>query len=213
MITARQQRQRQNRRIGWALSLVAVAMFGFGFALVPLYQVLCDVIGLQTVTLLTEEDRMVVSQQTVNYHRSLVVKFDASVQPNLPWDFQPLQGRIEVFPGETYEVAFLAHNRSNSKVVGQAIANIVPWQATPYFNKLECFCFSRQSLLAGETVSMPLRFVVSTDLPVGINSLTLSYTFMKLVSAVEEDENENHPLSLTNPIMLQRRKIDVSQGS
>lgn len=211
--------QRNNRRIVWMLSLMALGMFGFGFALVPLYKVLCDITGLQAVTLLSEDDRVLDIQYVTDHSRTLVVKFDASVQPDLPWDFRPVQRKIEVFPGETYEVMFLAHNRSSSKVFAQAIPNIAPWQATPYFNKIECFCFSRQSLEGNETVRMPLRFVVSTDLPAGINSLTLSYTFMKLASGaevlVEPAAITTTPTAVSTAVSttVQQRKTDVSQGS
>jgi len=217
MTTAALTKQKNNRRIAWLLSLLALAMFGFGFALVPLYKVICDVTGVQRITLLTDDDRSLDIQQVTDRNRTLVVKFDASVQPDLPWDFKPFQSKIEVHPGESYEVKFHAHNRSGNKVFGQAIPNIAPWQATPYFNKIECFCFSRQSLLAGETVEMPLRFVVSPDLPTGINSLTLSYTFMKLAAVEEETEANDEFMSLTEAtktdLTMQQRNIDVSQGS
>ncbi|MEN8213396.1 MAG: cytochrome c oxidase assembly protein, partial [Pseudomonadota bacterium] len=104
---------------------------------------------------------------------------------------------MKVHPGQTYAVNFVANNRSSSQVTGQAIPSVAPWQATPYFSKLECFCFSRQTLDGNERAEMPLRFMVSADLPAEINSLTLSYSFMKLEAGqgTEQQAEEDAPVS------------------
>lgn len=173
-----QTRQRRHLRL---LAGLAVGMFGFGFALVPLYGLLCDLTGVQrgglagvaTPTTVADVGGPVLDRQ-------VVVKFDGTVHPDLPWDFEPQQRKLEVHPGATYEVRFTATNRSNKRVTGQAIPAIAPWQATGFFHKLECFCFRQQTLEGGERVEMPLRFTVSPDLPADINSLTLSYSFLRL---------------------------------
>ncbi len=163
------------------LAGLAVGMFAFGFAMVPLYNLICQVTGVQSVAIRSNIGPAdPVSDTRVDSKREVVVKFDTSVHPNLPWEFDAVEHRLQVVPGKMYEVIFKARNRSSAQVVGQAIPSVVPWQATPYFNKLECFCFNKQLLEGGEAADMPLRFVVSPDLPEGINSLTLAYSFLKL---------------------------------
>jgi len=172
--------QRQ-RRHTWLLVLLAVGMFGFGFALVPLYGLLCEVTGIQQGGLnaaATPDESTRTS--AVASDRVITVKFDGTVHPDLPWDFAPVQRSLNVRLGQTYEVNFVAGNRSSRQVSGQAIPTVAPWQATDYFSKLECFCFRQQTLAGGERVEMPLRFTVSPDLPANINSLTLSYSFLRL---------------------------------
>jgi len=171
----------RNRRTAIVLSLVVLGMFGFGFAMVPLYNLICQVTGVQSVALRTSVEPDEIKQSVaVDPNRRVTVKFDTTVNPNLPWEFEAQTNVIEVMPGEVMEVMFLARNRSNSAVTGQAIPSVVPWQATGFFSKLECFCFNKQTLAGGELAEMPLRFVVSPDLPANIESLTLSYNFMKL---------------------------------
>ncbi len=175
------QTSRRNRRTAIVLSLVVLGMFGFGFAMVPLYNLICQVTGVQSVALRTSIEPDEIKQGVaVDPNRRVTVKFDTTVNPNLPWEFEAQTNVIEVMPGEVMEVMFLARNRSNSSVTGQAIPSVVPWQATGFFSKLECFCFNKQTLAGGELAEMPLRFVVSPDLPANIESLTLSYNFMKL---------------------------------
>jgi len=171
----------RNRRTAIVLSLVVLGMFGFGFAMVPLYNLICQVTGVQSVALRTSVEPDEIKQSVaVDPNRRVTVKFDTTVNPNLPWEFEAQINVIEVMPGEVMEVMFLARNRSNSAVTGQAIPSVVPWQATGFFSKLECFCFNKQTLAGGELAEMPLRFVVSPDLPANIESLTLSYNFMRL---------------------------------
>jgi cytochrome c oxidase assembly protein subunit 11 len=168
------------RRHTWLLAGLAAGMFAFGFALVPLYGLLCDVTGMQKGGLGAVARPAAAAPATGAADRVITVKFDGTVHPDLPWDFAPAQRAIEVRPGQTYEVHFVASNRSSRRVAGQAIPAVAPWQATDFFNKLECFCFQQQTLEGGERVEMPLRFAVSPDLPPNINSLTLSYSFLRL---------------------------------
>lgn len=185
-----------NRRTAWLLSLLVLGMFGFGFAMVPLYNLICQVTGVQSVALRTADGPDQPAPAQADRSRQITIKFDASVNPRLPWDFQAQTSSMQVYPGQMYEVKFVARNRSNDQVTGQAIPSVVPWQATPFFSKLECFCFNRQSLAGGEQTEMPLRFMVSTDLPQEIRSLTLSYSFMKLDS--DGEQAAARPATLNN---------------
>lgn len=173
---------RKNRRTGLLLAGLVLGMFGFGFAMVPLYGLLCKVTGTQSVQIRAElgnqGDVADKAPVTVDPNRRITVKFDTNVHPELPWSFRVQDGRMEVQPGQMYEVTFEVTNRSSQDVVGQAIANVAPWQASGFFTKLECFCFQHQQLGPGETREMPLRFQVMPQLPGDINSLTLSYIFM-----------------------------------
>ncbi len=178
------QGQRQRRTLWW-LGALALAMFGFGFAMVPLYGLLCDVTGMQSV------DRMG-TLGTGGTHgplartvgpgegRWVTVKFDTTVHPDLPWSLGPMEQKVRVRVGEARVVNFVAENRSGQEVTGQAIPSIAPWKASGFFSKIECFCFTRQTLAANERKEMPVRFVVSPDLPEDIDSLTLSYSVLKV---------------------------------
>ncbi len=179
----------KNRRTALLLSLVVALMFGFGFAMVPLYGLFCQVTGTQSIAQRSELGRQVpIPGEKIDESRWVTVKFDTSVHPDLPWAFEANTTHLRVHPGATYEVDFSAVNRSHSQVTGQAIPSIAPWQATPYFNKLACFCFSRQTLAGDEHTQMPLRFRIANELPGEIHSLTLSYSFMRLKGAVPVDD-------------------------
>jgi len=174
------QNRGKNRRTALLLSGLVVLMFGFGFALVPLYDLFCEATGTQSLSQRKAIGPDLLAGGEIDMSRWVTVKFDTTVHPSLPWEFDAQQSKIRVHPGETYEVNFNARNRSHESVTGQAIPSIAPWQATPYFSKLECFCFNKQTLDGDQAAEMPLRFVVSTSLPKEINSLTLSYSFMRL---------------------------------
>jgi len=151
-------------------------MFGFGFALVPLYQVFCQITGYNG----SSQGRQAEAAYTgkIDESRMVTVQFDSTINTGLPWDFGPLTKKLQVHPGQVYEVSYMARNNASESIVAQAVPGITPWQATQHFVKMECFCFSNQTLEAGEYKEMPLRFVVSPTLPTDINTLTLSYTFM-----------------------------------
>jgi len=160
---------------------LAIGMFGFGFALVPLYGLLCKVTGVQSVGQRTAIDTGVQAAAVeVVRDRWVTVKFDTTIHPELPWTLDPMERKLRVRPGESYLVKFIAENRSGQEITGQAIPNIAPWQATGFFAKMECFCFNRQTLAGNEITEMPLRFSVSPDLPADISSLTLSYNVMRV---------------------------------
>ncbi len=179
----------KNKRTTLLLGGMVVLMFGFGFAMVPLYNLLCQVTGTQSIALRSGAGKAhQVVQGKVDESRLVTVKFDTTVNPNLPWDFSAATPVMEVHPGQIYEVNFVANNRSSSMITGQAIPSVAPWQATAYFSKLECFCFNQQTLEGNERTDMPLQFMVSNDLPAEIHSLTLSYSFMRLKAGRKSEQ-------------------------
>ena len=169
------ERQQANRRVVKRLGISAVLMFGFGFALVPLYDVFCDITGINGKTGRIEQEAAL--SQEVDKERLVTVEFLATVNSELPWEFKPMIRKIKVHPGEVTEVNYFARNKTDRLVAGQAIPSLAPGLAAKYFNKTECFCFSRQTLQPGESKEMPLRFVVDPQLPEEIRTVSLSYTF------------------------------------
>lgn len=172
----------KKRRTLWLLGALALGMFGFGFALVPLYGLLCEVTGTQS---LGERAKLAAGAQLpapgkVDESRWVTVKLDTSIHPDLPWTIIPGERKVRVHPGEMRRVDFFAENRSGATITGQALPSIAPFQAGAFFSKLECFCFTQQTLQGGETKTMPLIFTVSPDLPEDIGSLTLSYSVMRV---------------------------------
>ena len=170
-------RSSANQRIVRRLLLAVVAMFGFGFALVPLYDVFCDITGINGKTGRLEREQAL--SQKVDEERLVTVEFLASVNGELPWDFKPTIRRIKVHPGAVTEVSYTARNRTAETVVGQAVPSVAPGLAAKYFNKTECFCFTLQTLGPKEEKEMPLRFVVDPGLPEEIGTVSLSYTFFQ----------------------------------
>ena len=166
-----------NRRLVTRLSLVVIGMFGFGFALVPLYQAFCDITGLNGKT--GRLEAAAVQAVNVDESRLVSVEFVAHVSSELPWDFRPMVHKMTVHPGEVAEARYFAVNHSASPVNGQAIPSVVPGRASKYFNKTECFCFTQQTLGPGEEREMVIRFIVDPELPEEIGSIALSYTFFK----------------------------------
>jgi len=177
------------RRTTLLLSVLVFLMFGFGFAMVPLYDLICQVTGVQSITLRSRVEPVDGKVSETDASRWITVKFDTSIHPGLPWKFQVADAKMRVHPGSLYEINFMADNRSSDQITGQAIPSVTPWQATPYFTKIECFCFEQQTLTGGETAIMPLRFIISPDLPVDISSITLSYNLMKI--KIDDKGNAN----------------------
>lgn len=167
--------ERSHRSIVGKMALVVVGMFGFGYALVPLYDVFCEVTGLGGRTGVVEEQTAATLE--VDRDRTVTVQFLASVNGNLPWDFAPRVKTMEVHPGEMAEASYVAQNRASKTVVGQALPSMSPTRASKYFSKVECFCFNNQPLDPGQEMEMPIRFVVDPALPKEISTVTLSYTF------------------------------------
>jgi cytochrome c oxidase assembly protein subunit 11 len=157
------------------LLVVAVAMFGFGYALAPFYRAICDALGLNSVV---KADAAANTQ--VDATRLLTVEFDANLRSNLPWTFTPLEKSVRVHPGALTQVEFEVRNRSDRPVTGQAIPSFGPQVAGRYFKKLDCFCFTQQTLAPGEVRRMPVAFVIEAGLPQDLSTVTLSYTFFEV---------------------------------
>ena len=160
------------------LAAIPVLMFGFGFALVPLYDVFCDITGLNGKTGRVEASEIDSSQ--VDTSRTIEVRFLANTNTGLPWDFQPLVKKMEIHPGQVYEAVFRVRSASDRTTLGQAVPSVSPGLAAEHFNKTECFCFTEQELAGRETLDMPVRFVVGTGISENIEQITLSYTFFSL---------------------------------
>jgi cytochrome c oxidase assembly protein subunit 11 len=155
------------------LAVAAIAMFGFGFALVPLYDVFCEITGLNGKT--NGQYTYEVKDAAVDTSRTVIVQFVARNNADMNWEFRPMVAQVEVHPGEMTEGAFYARNPSKHQMVAQAVPTITPWKAADYMHKTECFCFTQQVLAAGESVEMPLLFFIDQDLPENVKKLTLSY--------------------------------------
>jgi cytochrome c oxidase assembly protein subunit 11 len=166
-----------HRRTVSRLLLVTVAMFGFGFAMVPLYDVLCDLTGLNGKT---AAGPVTLTNAAVDESRLVTVEFVALMNADSQWEFRPNRGRMKVHPGESYQVTFFARNMGDSQRVAQAVPSVAPGLAAKHFKKTECFCFTQQKFLAGEGRDMPVVFMLDPELPRSINTVTLSYTFFEL---------------------------------
>lgn len=164
----------KNRRVTRKLVLVALAMFGFGFALVPLYDVFCAITGLGGKTGRVEVETLTVMVDT---SRWVTVEFTGSTSQGMPWEFRPLQKKLRVHPGQTTVAHYYVRNTTDETIVGRAVPSVTPGLAAAHFKKIECFCFSEQTLKPGEAREMPVQFVVYPELAAGIATVTLSYTF------------------------------------
>ena len=162
----------KKQRSIWSLTVMAVAMFGFAFALVPLYDVFCDITGINGKT----ADTQAAASERVDTSREVTVEFVSYINPGVQWTFEPEITQLVVHPGQTHTITYRARNLSGAETVGQAVPSVSPGQGARYLNKIECFCFNRQPLAAGETASLPLVFYVDPELPEDINTLTLAYT-------------------------------------
>lgn len=164
----------RNRKLLIRLGLFSALMFAFGYALVPLYTVFCNLTGLNKVNLTAAP----VNTQ-VDAGRVVDIEFDSNVH-DMPWKFRPLQSHMSVHPGEVAQVEFEVVNTKDEAVTGQAIPSYGPREAGEYFKKISCFCFSKQTVAAGESRRMPVVFVVDPSLPRDIGTITLSYTFFEV---------------------------------
>jgi cytochrome c oxidase assembly protein subunit 11 len=164
----------ENRRLSRRLAIVALGMFGFGFALVPFYNQICAALGINS---LSRPD--VVTNTQVDPTRSITIELDANAH-NLPWRFRPLVKHITVHPGELATVEYEIVNVRGAPVTGQAVPSYGPQRAGEYFQKLECFCFTQQTLAPGETRRMPVVFVIDPGLPKDVNTIAVSYTFFEV---------------------------------
>ncbi|QID17084.1 cytochrome c oxidase assembly protein [Nitrogeniibacter mangrovi] len=164
----------ENRRLLTRLGVAAVAMFGFGFAMVPFYNAICRVTGLRNIL---QPDA--VENTQVDRSRSVVVEFDANLHA-MAWHFRPVQRAVEIHPGELVQVAYEVTNTRDEPVTGQAVPSYGPQLAGKHFRKVDCFCFEQQTLAPRETRTMPVVFVIDPGLPQDVRTITLSYTFFEV---------------------------------
>ena len=174
-----------NRRMLGKLVVVAGVMFGFGYALVPMYRAICEALGINVLSLSeqrmatgTWSGRKAASNTQVDTSRFVTVEFDANARG--PWDFKPAQRSLQVHPGEMATVMYMFKNVQNRTMAAQAIPSYAPRQASPHFNKLECFCFNEYTLAAGEAREWPVVFIIDPKLPKDVTTITLSYTFFEV---------------------------------
>ena len=174
-----------NRRMLMKLLVVVAMMFGFGYALVPMYRAICDALGINVLSLSEQRiatgswsGRAAAANSQVDTTRLITIEFDANARG--PWDFKPAQRSVQVHPGELTTVMYEFRNIQNRTMAAQAIPSYAPMQASAHFNKLECFCFNEYVLAPGESRSWPVVFVVDPKLPRDVTTITLSYTFFEV---------------------------------
>ena len=172
----------ENTSLKYKLALVALLMFGFGYAIVPLYKVFCNVTGINVLAL---GDRFIESagdakplNTQVDASRTVTVEFDANARG--PWRFKPEKSSLSVHPGELTTIMYEFQNMQGRSITAQAVPSYAPEQAGPNFHKVECFCFKQHTLAPGEKKSWPVVFVVDGDLPRDVKTITLSYTFFEV---------------------------------
>ena len=170
------ERSRSNSALMKKLVVVTCVMFGFGFAMVPFYRALCEITGL---TNLASADEVATNTQ-VDTTRRITMQFDTNLRNDLPWTFRPLARSVSFHPGELVQVDFEVRNNSDKPITGQAVPSWGPQIVGRHMKKLDCFCFSQQTLQPGEVRTMPVVFVVDPKLPEEVNFATMSYTFFQV---------------------------------
>jgi len=165
------------KRLVTRLLLVVVAMFAFGFALVPLYDVMCKAFGMNGKTAGQYE-----GEQVVDLSRKIGVQFLSTNAVDMVWEFYPKADQLSVHPGAVNEMLFVAYNPTDHVMKAQAIPSIAPANAAVYFHKTECFCFTQQTLQPGQRIEMPVRFIVDRDMPKDVKQLTLGYTLFDITA-------------------------------
>lgn len=165
-----------NRTLLFKLIVIAALMFGFAYALNPFYREICEALG---INVLTQKDGTVSSVNTqIDKTRVVEIEFDGNAQG--PWRFRPVVQHLKVHPGELATVMYEVVNTRDRETSAQAIASYAPHNATPYFKKVECFCFKQQTLKANEARQMPVVFFIDPKLPKDVKTITLSYTFFEI---------------------------------
>ena len=165
----------KNSRLAWSLSLIVLTGLLFGFAIAPIYDVMCKRFGIngRADSVATNFDKTIKIDKT----RWVTVYFTGNTMPGLAWSFSPKDISMRVHPGEISLTSYTAKNNANDSQLGVAVPSVTPEIAMLSFKKIECFCFKQQTLKAGETREMPVMFYVRPDLPSDISELTLSYAF------------------------------------
>ena len=175
--------RRANIRMVGKLAVVTAGMFAFGYALVPIYNAICEMTGINILSLSERQVPGVSSNLTpantqVDRSRTITVEFDANSRG--PWEFKPAVRSMQVHPGELATVMYEFQNVQNRRMAAQAIPSYAPRQAAPHFNKLECFCFTQYTLDAGEKKEWPVAFIIDPKLSKDVTTITLSYTFFEV---------------------------------
>jgi cytochrome c oxidase assembly protein subunit 11 len=164
------------------LLLIAVGMFGFGFAMVPLYDLVCEVTGLNGKT---GDQYISDGAEVVDEDRLVTIQFLANNNANMPWEFRPAVRSMKVNPGKMSYAEFYVKNVTGETMVAQAVPSVTPFHAAEYMHKTECFCFEQQQLAEGEDLDMPLRFIIDSNLPKDVKTLTLSYTLFDITDRTD----------------------------
>lgn len=187
--------KRENLKMVGKLSVITLGMFGFGFALVPMYRAICEVTGVNVLALIEQAGPggVKASADAVNTQvdttRTVTVEFDANTRG--PWHFKPAVRTLEVHPGELTTVMYEFQNVQNRTMAAQAIPSYAPKVAAAHFNKIECFCFNQYTLAPGEKKQWPVAFVIDAKLPKDVKNITLSYTFFEVGGAAVPPAPQN----------------------
>jgi cytochrome c oxidase assembly protein subunit 11 len=196
--------KRENLKMVSKLAVIAFGMFGFGYALVPIYRAICEATGFNVLAIAEREvpgqksEAMPVNTQ-VDTSRTITVEFDTNARG--PWDFKPMTRSLEVHPGQLTTVMYEFQNIQNRTMSAQAIPSYAPKQAAAHFNKIECFCFTQYTLAPGEKKEWPVVFVIDPKLPKDVKTITLSYTFFEVGGKV--------PMPPTSKISLKRESVNL----
>jgi cytochrome c oxidase assembly protein subunit 11 len=174
---------RDNRQLVMKLAVIVALMFGFGYALVPLYRAICNALGINVLSLAERQTTLAGKgiadgNGQIDFSREITVEFDANARG--PWDFKPAVRHLTVHPGELTQVMYEFRNKQDRTMAAQAIPSYAPMQASAHFNKLECFCFNGYTLKPGESKQWPVVFVIDPKLPKDVKTITLSYTFFEV---------------------------------
>lgn len=197
-IVESQNNQRSNLKVALASGALALSMIGAAYAAVPLYRLFCQITGYGGTTQVAEQEADTVLSKTIN------VRFDANSSRKLGWSFEPVERQITIKIGETYLAKYKAQNLGTTRTTGTSTFNVTPLSAGQYFNKIQCFCFTKQTLEAGESVEMPVSFYIDPEIVNdkdldGVSTITLSYTFFPL-----KTENKIETTELSKPSKIQK---------
>jgi cytochrome c oxidase assembly protein subunit 11 len=203
--------QRRNARTASRLAIIVLAMVGLTFASVPLYRIFCGATGYAGTT----QRATTAPDQGAASNAAITVRFNAETATELGWEFRPLQEQVTVHPGEERVIAYRAVNRTNQPVTGTATFNVTPFKAGIYFNKLQCFCFTKQHLAPGESADLSVSFFVDPDILTDpntrdVDTITLSYTMFR---AKDDGQPDVPPGQDSGRPLAQRRDSAPSQPS
>jgi len=188
--------QPNNGKLVLKLVAVVIGMFGFGFALVPLYDVFCDLTGINGKT---RNEAAIYNSVEIDTDREVTVEFITRTHTGMPWEFRAEAKRIKVHPGELNTVSFYVRNPARSQIVAQAIPSVSPGQAALFLNKTECFCFNQQPLDGGKEAHMPMQFYVDPQIPEDIHYFTVQYTLYDVTARADDSSPQDNPFLRQQP--------------